>query len=275
MPNDSDLPYLVALLEDENPVVEEALKTEIAGFGDDFEPALRRAGIELQAGQRRRLESLRPPAEPTGAFRSAWDRWRSGAAAETGDRALEAGFGLVSWLLRADADAGQQIAIRLEAETGRCLAQIGGREPSPSRLATVLFGAGGLSGESEDYYASANSDLLAVLEQRRGNPISLACVYRLVGGRLGLPIGACNFPGHFMARADFEGEPHLVDCFNGGRFFSVRSVRAKVGSGADYLDEEPPASTVIRRVLLNLAHAFGRGGAAARSARFAAMAESL
>ncbi len=39
----------------------------------------------------------------------------------------------------------------------------------------------------------------------------------LVGKRVGLTIHGCNFPGHFMARANDGQRDWIFDCFNGGR----------------------------------------------------------
>ena len=75
-----------------------------------------------------------------------------------------------------------------------------------------------LRGAREDEYNQpAASDLIQVIDGGPGLPITLSCVFLLVGRRLELEVDGCNCPGHFMARAIVSGRPVLVDCFSGGR----------------------------------------------------------
>jgi hypothetical protein len=49
----------------------------------------------------------------------------------------------------------------------------------------------------EGLYNPRYSNLLEVIENGRGIPISLSSVFILVGHRLNLDVSGCNFPGHF------------------------------------------------------------------------------
>ena len=57
-----------------------------------------------------------------------------------------------------------------------------------AHLHEVLFDEEGFAGNVDDYYNVANSYLPVVLETRRGIPISLTLLYKLVAERLGLPV---------------------------------------------------------------------------------------
>ena len=62
----------------------------------------------------------------------------------------------------------------------------------------MLFEVFGLRGNAEDYYNPANSYLCDVLATRRGLPITLSLVYKLVAEGVGLEVHGVNAPGHFL-----------------------------------------------------------------------------
>ena len=101
-------------------------------------------------------------------------------------------------------------------------------ERSPSRrpaallanLHTVLFDEEGFVGDMPHYYNALNSYLPAVLNTRRGIPILLSLVYKLVGEGAGLSIEGLNAPGHFMVRVQCDGHWMIVDPFFRGQVLS-------------------------------------------------------
>ena len=103
--------------------------------------------------------------------------------------------------------------VRIRGNSGSELATL-------SHLHAVLFEDEGFNGSRRGYYEPNNSFLPAVLRQRRGIPISLCLVYKLVAGRLGLKVEGVNAPGHFLARVYTSNDVMLVDPFNGGRLLS-------------------------------------------------------
>ena len=64
-----------------------------------------------------------------------------------------------------------------------------------------------------------------VLETRRGLPLSLALVWRLVGERLGLKFELLDLPGHVLVRVPAGPRRILVDPASGGEPVSRREVR--------------------------------------------------
>jgi regulator of sirC expression with transglutaminase-like and TPR domain len=86
-----------------------------------------------------------------------------------------------------------------------------------AHLHDVLFTEEGFAGNVDDYHNVTNSYLPVVLDTRRGIPISLTLLYKLVAERLGLPVEGVNAPGHFLARVVSRAERMLVDPFYGGR----------------------------------------------------------
>jgi regulator of sirC expression with transglutaminase-like and TPR domain len=101
-----------------------------------------------------------------------------------------------------------------------------------------------------------------VLETGLGNPISLSCLYRLLGQRFGIEIEGCNFPGHFLARVELAERTWLVDCFNRGRFMLASDVARHHPAANPAMEEviQKPATTdqILLRILRNLDEAFER-----------------
>lgn len=130
-----------------------------------------------------------------------------------------------------------------------------------------LFEELGFAGNRDDYYNPVNSYLPAVLEVKRGLPISLSLVYKLVADRLGLRVQGVGLPGHFVVSVQAEGEPMLIDPFNGGREMSLDEAHDKVrevhGPDAEWSDEwlRPVSNRHwLTRVLQNLLNVFGARG---------------
>lgn len=105
--------------------------------------------------------------------------------------------------------------------TLRALDRLAGqiRNPTLDGLVDTLFGRGGFTGNTEDYYDPQNSYLHRVLDRRLGIPISLAVVALEVGRRCGVPLQGVGFPGHFLLR-DKVDPGVFIDPFGGGRLLT-------------------------------------------------------
>jgi regulator of sirC expression with transglutaminase-like and TPR domain len=149
-----------------------------------------------------------------------------------------------------------QLAEEARAALGDC--------PDGVALARYLFHDRDFAGAREDYYAPHNSDLLHVLESRRGLPISLACIYMLVAHRLGIFAEGINWPGHFLARTAVDGEEFIVDGFDGGQCISretfLRMQGPSRGAAEQVLDRPATPEAILARVLGNLITAYTQTG---------------
>lgn len=135
-----------------------------------------------------------------------------------------------------------------------------GRPRDALGLARYLFVSQKFTGDSENYYDPLNSNLIHVIEQRKGLPISLCAMFMLVGARVGVEVHGCNVPRHFLARAEVNGEDLLFDCFNGGRVLT-REERSELRDALSpnlvhLLVESPSAGEIVLRVLNNLIAAY-------------------
>src|SRR6476619_1332041 len=106
------------------------------------------------------------------------------------------------------------------------------RGPQPQALLAhlhdVLFEEEKLTGNEEDYYNTANSYLPEVLRTKRGLPITLSLIYKVVAERLGLRAWGVGLPGHFMCGVSVDEKIMLVDPFAGGRVVTVDEAHARM-----------------------------------------------
>lgn len=145
-------------------------------------------------------------------------------------------------------------------------------EPSVEALVETLFGPDGFRGDRAEYYHPSNSFLHAVLERRRGIPITLSILAMCVGDRIGVTLQGVGTPAHFVLSTDGAGlEPgapddrRYIDAFNGGSIVDRDGLVAQFAALAPGVDITPylsPLAThdVIRRVLNNLVHVYRSTG---------------
>jgi regulator of sirC expression with transglutaminase-like and TPR domain len=145
------------------------------------------------------------------------------------------------------------------------------RGPQPQALLAhlheFLFEEEGLLGDTDDYYSTANSYLPAVLQTKRGMPITLSLIYKVVAERLGLRAWGVGLPGHFMVGLEVEDTTMLIDPFTGGRVLTVDEAHGRMqemlGPDVEWSDELlAPVSNRhwLTRILQNLLHTFGNSG---------------
>ena len=73
----------------------------------------------------------------------------------------------------------------------------------------------GFAGNVNDYYDPRNSLLPAVLETRRGIPITLALLYIEIAQRAGLQAAGVSFPGHFLVKLTLPNGEVVIDPYSG------------------------------------------------------------
>jgi regulator of sirC expression with transglutaminase-like and TPR domain len=161
----------------------------------------------------------------------------------------------------------QKIDKRLQSYVDAVRKRVRGQQVQAilAHLHEVLFDEGGLCGNTEDYYNPANSYLPAVLTTKRGLPITLSLVYKLVAERLGLRTWGVGLPGHFLVAVEEQpGQVLLVDAFSGGRILNREEAHARLqelfGEEMEWTDDMLRPATNrhwLTRILQNLLHIFG------------------
>lgn len=125
----------------------------------------------------------------------------------------------------------------------------------------VFFQDFGLSGNTTSYHDPQNSYLNKVLESKKGNPITLACIYCIVAQRLDIPIYGVNLPKHFVLA--YMGDDELnekplfyINVFNKGQIMKMEDIlsflkQLNLSPANEYILPCDNVS-IIKRVLRNL-----------------------
>lgn len=132
----------------------------------------------------------------------------------------------------------------------------------------VLFNQLRFSANTKNFHSPGNSMLSTVLDTKKGNPITLCCIYLLVAKKLGLPIYGVNLPNLFVLTYKSADVTFYINAFNKGLIF----LRNDISNYLEHLKIEPqdnffePCShlEIILRSLRNLAHAFEKLGEASK-----------
>jgi regulator of sirC expression with transglutaminase-like and TPR domain len=260
MPATAHLSHLIKLLDDDSEVVRTAVRQELNGMRRDLPQHIETLETPLSADEEKLVAEMLEPARRT-ELEETWMRWRW---MDGPDAQLEEGLSQLSAYLNGWKSQSADLAKRLDALTEQAFAEKGRMDAH--ELAQWLFashnGITRFRGNSKDYYSPENSNLFWVLDTGLGNPISLCCLYRLLGHRFGLEIEGCNFPGHFLSRVKYRDKTWLVDCFNRGRFMLAADVakhHPAANPGMEDLIHEPAtAEATLLRILRNLDEAYER-----------------
>ncbi|WP_372917692.1 tetratricopeptide repeat protein [Sandarakinorhabdus sp.] len=92
------------------------------------------------------------------------------------------------------------------------------------RLAGLIAGEAGLTGDTADYDNPLNADLVAVATRGLGLPITLSILYVALARRVGWRADALALPGHVLVQVHGSGDSVLIDPFDHGT--SVSPARA-------------------------------------------------
>jgi len=133
-----------------------------------------------------------------------------------------------------------------------------------AHLHDFLFEEEGFRGNHEDYYNPRNSFLPAVLETKRGLPITLSLLYKTVAERLGLHVWGIGLPGHFLVAVDIDGAAMMIDPYAQGRELSTDEAHDKLqemfGEEVEWSPELLGAASNrhwLTRILQNLLNVYG------------------
>lgn len=271
MVDPAQLPHLLRLIDDDSPLARREIAKALAAYGETLEEQLEKLPRPLDHGQRRQVQGLLQE-RGRDLLRSAWNDWRR---IEDDKKQLEAALGLLASYL-----AGPLVRTDLTARLGALADEFCATKApiDAQRLSKFLFDVKGIRGATDDYYHPDNSSLVFAIDRRRGLPITLACLYILVGRRLGLDIEGCNFPGHFLALAECDGEPRVVDCFDGGRFLTDQDFAEAGGAEKAVraaLSLKAGTEDIVARVIRNLHGAFLRQGREADSRLMVELLDSM
>ena len=87
-----------------------------------------------------------------------------------------------------------------------------------------LFNKFKFRANTKNFHSPANSMINAVLESKKGNPISLCAVYLLIAEKLNLPVYGVNLPNLFILMYKSEVMDFYINAFNKGLIFSKEDI---------------------------------------------------
>jgi len=258
----SKVKALLHLLEDDSPVVREAVTVELRAPRLDITSFLQENMLELSDAQYGVLDGI---------FRDKyraellldWEMWLD---SEEDPNKLETAMALLDRFQNGT----RPIASLPEMlDNLASLMTAGGEMMDHRKLAWRLFHDYGFSAVPEGQERSEGLNLTRVIEQRCGLPVSLVCVYLLLGKRFGLESSGCNWPGSCYVRYAEGDDLHVIDCSNHGVIQSVEELLRLQGPSRNAAESiitmEMPPSVLVRRILSKLSAYYRREGHAENS----------
>jgi hypothetical protein len=270
MTDSKNLPYLMQLLDDDSPVVRQEVCTALLSFGTSLSEALAQMPEPPTGGQRDALETLLRDF----ARQEIMTLWPSWYGLEESPAKLEAALTLLtqyqnvlgpklSTLLDGLAHAFDEAHPSADSTGTRGWGPPPLPGPRPAEdallLAQFLFRDQGFHGADDDDDPDLDN-LVQVIQSQKGNAVSLACIFILVGHRLDLRIAGCNWPGHFMAQTLIADKVILVDCVNKGRTQDEASFLKMQGpsrdAAASLLAQATSSEVTVIRLLKHILHSY-------------------
>ena len=132
-------------------------------------------------------------------------------------------------------------------------------------LNNLLYQKLKFKGNTRNFHSPANSMINAVLDSRRGNPITLCIIYLLIAQKLELPLYGVNLPNMFVLVYKREGvKPFYINAFNKGLIFTKEDIDNYIGelklNPIDTFYEPCSHLDIIKRMFRNLANSFEKQG---------------
>lgn len=272
MPNVSEIPHLLNLLDDESADVQEMIRAALMSFG----PALEKETLpylqQLDAEKLVRLQSLYQVIR-TQNFEQHWPQWiDTPGYAEPLEQAfsslaqLDFGFSRPPLASFID-DLATQFAASTPVRTSQALMHF-------------LFQQKRLGPPQSAYYEAHNSNLIHVIESKEGLQISLAAIAILTGHRLGIELFGLGIPGHFMLMSTDGTRPLVLDPFSQGRPILPAAAsyllnRLQLDNYEALFSLKASPGTILMRVLRNIMNAWDRKGDSRQVAFYRRASEKL
>lgn len=221
MIKDSELKALVTLLEDEDEEIVIHVEQKLMEIGTDIIPLLEQEWeTTFNPLIQRRIEDLIHTLQFE-LFQERLIDWRENRSAD-----LLEGLWLVATYQYPDIDLDElrhqlhQLYIEVWREFKDDLTPF----DQVRVMNGVLFSKFKFRANTKNFHSPANSMINAVLESKKGNPISLCSIYLLIAKKLELPIYGVNLPNLFILTYQNEASDFYINAFNKGLIFSKEDI---------------------------------------------------
>ena len=253
----SKLEALLRLLDDNSDTVREAISRELLAYGVDIAQHIHAQHLSLSPAEWDTLRSIVFDVYQH-ELRNSWPTWRK---EESDVQRLERALAMLARFQNGPQyrPSLPELLDRLSEEYVAQTDNVG-----YATLARYLFTDKQIRCMEESDEDANASNLSYVIEEKVGLPISLVCLYILMGHRHGLQINGCNWPGNFYARFREGDQLYVVDCGAGGVVLEADELLRLQGPSREAAESvltlDIDATTLIRRTLSNLAFAYRREG---------------
>lgn len=131
-------------------------------------------------------------------------------------------------------------------------------------LNSVIFSKLKFGANTKNFHSPGNSMINVVLENRKGNPITLCVIYLFVAQKLKLPVYGVNLPNLFILTYKTDETQFYINAFNRGLIFSKEDIDNYIShlnlTPMDIFYQPCSNLDVIKRVLRNLIVSFEKIG---------------
>lgn len=132
------------------------------------------------------------------------------------------------------------------------------------RINSIFFGTMNFAANTKSFHSPSNSMINVVLENRRGNPITLCVIYLLIARKLGLPVYGVNLPNLFVLTYKSHNTQFYINVFNRGIIFSKTDIDHYIAQlnikPKDIFYNPCTNLEIIQRVLRNLILSYEKTG---------------
>lgn len=245
-----DIPYLLALIDDDSAEIRATVGAELENFGPQLELSVLPLWDSLTTFQQSWLSSLYPRLR-WNAFQSSWPDWQQ---LRDEREATEQAFAQLAYLAHGYSYPPLHVLLddlQERYETLQYPSNIDG-------LLFFLFRELRFGAPQQAYYHPDNSNLVRVILRREGLQISLACVASLLARRLHLPLYGMNVPGHFMMVGYETDTPVVYDPFEKGARVDLEALQAEQrrhGRDPARFNRRAMPQEIVMRTLRNLIYA--------------------
>ncbi|MDB5272186.1 MAG: hypothetical protein JWO58_553 [Chitinophagaceae bacterium] len=131
-------------------------------------------------------------------------------------------------------------------------------------LNDAIFGKLKFGANTKNFHSPSNSMINAVMQSKRGNPISLCVIYMHIAQRLKLPVYGVNLPNLFILTYKTEEVQFYINAFNKGLVFTREDIDnyiLQLNIAKNDIFYEPCSNRdIVTRVLRNLIVSFEKLG---------------
>lgn len=258
---ENEIKALVLLLDDDDHEVVSHVEEKIMSLGTDIIPMLEQEWEStFNPVIQERIEDLVHELQFE-LLKERFIEWKEGG----GDNLLE-GLWIVATYQYPDLEMNQLVRDfeQLYHEMWRQLQEDMAPQDQVKVFNDVFFNQFRFRPNTKNFHSPANSMINAVLETRKGNPISLCSIYMLLAQKMDLPIFGVNLPNLFILTYKLGEEAFYINVFNRGLIFT----REDIDNYLDNLQLErqdifyEPCSNVdiVLRALRNLIVSFEKLG---------------